>query len=45
LGDERYRRIDLWNGEHQNAEYRIAEDARQATDAPIDLVIGPWRRC
>jgi putative ATP-binding cassette transporter len=40
LGDERYRRIDLWNGEHQNAEYRIAEDARQATDAPIDLVIG-----
>ena len=20
LGDERYRRIDLWNGEHQNAE-------------------------
>jgi putative ATP-binding cassette transporter len=40
LGDERYRRIDLWNGEHQNAEYRIAEDARLATDAPIDLVIG-----
>ena len=40
LGDERYRRLDLWNGEHQNAEYRIAEDARLATDAPIDLVIG-----
>lgn len=40
LGDERYRRIDLWNGEHQNAEYRIAEDARLATDAPIDLAIG-----
>ena len=20
LGDERYRRLDLWNGEHQNAE-------------------------
>jgi putative ATP-binding cassette transporter len=40
LGDERYRRIDLWNGEHQNAEYRIAEDARLATDAPIDLVVG-----
>jgi vitamin B12/bleomycin/antimicrobial peptide transport system ATP-binding/permease protein len=40
LGDERYRRLDLWNGEHQNAEYRIAEDARLATDAPIDLGIG-----
>jgi putative ATP-binding cassette transporter len=40
LGDERYRRIDLWNGEHQNAEYRIAEDARLATDAPIDLMVG-----
>jgi putative ATP-binding cassette transporter len=40
LGDERYRRLDLWNGEHQNAEYRIAEDARPATGAPIDLVVG-----
>ena len=40
LGDERFRRIDLWNGEHQNPEYRIAEDARLATDAPIDLAIG-----
>ena len=27
-------------GEHQNAEYRITEDARLATDAPIDLVVG-----
>ena len=40
LGDEHYRRLDLWNGEHQNAEYRIAEDARVATDAPIDLAVG-----
>lgn len=40
LGEERYRRLDLWNGEHQNPEYRIAEDARLATDAPIDLVVG-----
>ncbi|MDP2330364.1 MAG: SbmA/BacA-like family transporter [Reyranella sp.] len=40
LGDERYRRLDLWNGEHQNAEYRIAEDGRLATDVPIDLVAG-----
>jgi ABC-type uncharacterized transport system fused permease/ATPase subunit len=28
------------NGERQNAEYRIAEDARVATDAPIDLLVG-----
>ncbi len=40
LGDERYRHIELGNGEHQNAEYRISEDARLATDAPIDLVVG-----
>jgi len=44
--------VDIWlpsllrhppafvNGERQNAEYRIAEDARLATDAPIDLLIG-----
>jgi len=40
LGDERYRRLDQSSGEHQNAEYRIAEDARLATDAPIDFVVG-----
>lgn len=28
------------NGERSNAEYRIAEDARVATDAPIDLFVG-----
>ncbi len=39
LGDGRYRHIELGNGEHQNAEYRITEDARLATDAPIDLVV------
>ena len=32
LGGERYRHIELVNGEHQNAEYRITEDARLATD-------------
>lgn len=31
---------DFVAGERQNAEYRIAEDARIATDAPIDLVVG-----
>jgi len=40
IGEDRYRRVDLWNGEHQNPEYRIAEDARLATDAPIDLLVG-----
>ena len=40
LGGERYRQIELVNGEHQNAEYRITEDARLATDAPIDLLVG-----
>jgi putative ATP-binding cassette transporter len=28
------------SGEHQTPEYRIAEDARVATDLPIDLVLG-----
>ena len=38
LGGERYRQIELVNGEHQNAEYRITEDARLATDAPIVVI-------
>jgi putative ATP-binding cassette transporter len=28
------------NGQRQNPEYRITEDARLATDVPIDLVVG-----
>jgi putative ATP-binding cassette transporter len=40
LGGGHYLHIELGNGEHQNAEYRITEDARLATDAPIDLVVG-----
>ncbi|WP_439613165.1 SbmA/BacA-like family transporter [Reyranella sp.] len=40
LEDGRYLHIELGNGEHQNTEYRITEDARLATDAPIDLVVG-----
>ena len=35
-----YRQIDLVGGEHQNVEYRIAEDARIATDAPVDFAVG-----
>ena len=35
-----YRRLQFMSGEHQNPEYRIAEDARIATDLPIDLTLG-----
>lgn len=34
------RQLRFMEGEHQNPEYRIAEDARLATDLPIDLVLG-----
>jgi len=40
LRDDHFRRISLVHGEHQNPEFRIAEDARTATDAPIDLAFG-----
>jgi ABC-type uncharacterized transport system fused permease/ATPase subunit len=40
LSNENFRRIDARPGEPQLAEYRIAEDARIATDAPIDLLVG-----
>jgi ABC-type uncharacterized transport system fused permease/ATPase subunit len=40
LADDNYRRVDAGAREPQLAEYRIAEDARIATDAPIDLVVG-----
>lgn len=34
------RQLQFMEGEHQNPEYRIAEDARLATDLPIDLTLG-----
>lgn len=40
LAERRYQRAGFVNGERQNAEYRITEDARLATDAPIDLIVG-----
>ena len=40
LGNGRYRNLQFMPGEHDNPEYRIAEDARVATDLPIDLVLG-----
>jgi putative ATP-binding cassette transporter len=36
---EGYRRIDQVGGEHHNVEYRIAEDVRLATDAPVDFAV------
>jgi vitamin B12/bleomycin/antimicrobial peptide transport system ATP-binding/permease protein len=40
LAKGRYRRLDYAQQGRQNPEYRIAEDARLATDAPIDLAVG-----
>lgn len=40
LGDDRYTRLRFMTGEHQAPEYRIAEDARIATDLPVDLTLG-----
>ena len=33
-------RLRFMPGDHQTPEYRIAEDARVATDLPVDLVLG-----
>ncbi len=35
-----YRHLDYAQQGRENPEYRIAEDARLATDAPIDLAVG-----
>lgn len=40
LTNDRYRRLDRVADSPQNPEYRIAEDARVATDAPVDFVVG-----
>jgi vitamin B12/bleomycin/antimicrobial peptide transport system ATP-binding/permease protein len=40
LGSNRYVRLRFITGDYQAPEYRIAEDARLATDLPVDLVIG-----
>jgi len=36
----RYYQLNLVGGDHQNPEYRIAEDLRIATDSPVDFVSG-----
>jgi putative ATP-binding cassette transporter len=40
LENERRSRLRFMLGDHQTPEYRIAEDARVATDLPIDLTLG-----
>ncbi|MBS7533370.1 ABC transporter ATP-binding protein/permease [Ancylobacter sonchi] len=36
----RYYQLNLVSGDHDNPEYRIAEDLRVATDSPIDFIAG-----
>ncbi len=40
LARDRYYQLNLIRGDHQNAEYRISEDLRVATDAPVDFAVG-----
>ena len=40
LNNGRYYQLNLVAGDHKNAEHRIAEDLRIATEAPVDFVAG-----
>ena len=40
LSNGRYYQLNLVSGEHDNPEYRIGEDLRVATEAPVDFVHG-----
>lgn len=40
LHADRYKRLRFVSGDYQAPEYRIAEDARIATDFPVDLTLG-----
>src|SRR4030088_2163315 len=40
LTNGRYYQLNLVGGDHQNPEYRIAEDLRVATDSPVDFTAG-----
>src|SRR6202166_3674008 len=40
LTSGRYYQLNLVGGDHQNPEYRIAEDLRVATDSPVDFAAG-----
>lgn len=40
LAHGRYYQLNLVHGDHANPEYRIADDVRIATEAPVDFVSG-----
>jgi vitamin B12/bleomycin/antimicrobial peptide transport system ATP-binding/permease protein len=40
LRNGRYYQLHLVTGDHQNPEYRIADDVRLATEAPVDFSVG-----
>ncbi len=40
LANGRYFQLNLIRGDHGNPEYRIAEDLRVGTDAPVDFAAG-----
>jgi vitamin B12/bleomycin/antimicrobial peptide transport system ATP-binding/permease protein len=40
LAGGRYYQLNLVKGDHQNPEYRIAEDLRLATESPVEFVSG-----
>src|SRR5258707_6985036 len=40
LKNGRYYQLNLVRGDHQNPEYRIADDVRIATDSPVDFAAG-----
>ncbi len=40
LANGRYFHLNLMEGDHKNPEYRIAEDVRIATEAPVDFTVG-----
>ena len=40
LAHGRYYQLNLVHGDHANAEYRIADDVRIATESPVDFVSG-----
>ena len=40
LANDRFRHLHFQQGEDRNPEYRIAEDVRVATDAPVSMAVG-----
>jgi putative ATP-binding cassette transporter len=40
LKNGRYYQLNLVGGDHQNPEYRIADDARVATESPVEFATG-----